>query len=158
MRKTIDVFCRASGHQVNWSKSEAIFFNTEVDRQQVISNILGVRMGTLPGKFLGTPLFGGKNNPNLWNNLIDACANRLEGWKSKWLTLSRWIMLLKAVPSSLPIFSMTTLKIPEKVINYINKGMRKFLWNDKEANDKIPLVVWDKVCQDKKAGGVGLRN
>lgn len=79
-------------------------------------------MGSLPGKFLGTPLFGGNNSPTLWNNLIDVCANRLEGWKSKWLTLSGRIMLLKSVLSALPIFSMTALKIPEKVINCINRG------------------------------------
>lgn len=36
--------------------------------------------------------------------------------------------------------------------------MSKFLWNGKEANDKIPLVVWDKVCKAKQVGGVGLRN
>ncbi|XP_059066322.1 uncharacterized protein LOC131857643 [Cryptomeria japonica] len=149
MRKTLDIFCKASGQQVNWSKSEAIFFNTEIGRQQAISNILGVRMGTLRGKFLGTPLFGGRNNLSLWKNLIEACANRLEGWKSKWISLSGRILLLKAVLSALPIFSMIALRIPEKVINFINRGMRKFLWNGKEANDKIPLVAWDKVCQDK---------
>lgn len=55
-------------------------------------------------------------------------------------------------------FLHETLKISDKVINCINRGMRNFLWNGKETADKIPLVAWDKFCQAKQAGGVGLRN
>ncbi|XP_059070802.1 uncharacterized protein LOC131860408 [Cryptomeria japonica] len=158
IRRTTNTFCRATGQQVNWEKSEVLFFNTKGNRQQEISNILGVKMGTLPGKFLGTPLFGGLNHTALWNNLIDSCANCLEGWKSKWLTLVGRIMFLKLVLSALPIYSMTALKIPKKVISYINRGMKKFLWNGKETTYKIPLVAWDKVCQSKQARGLGFWN
>lgn len=89
----------------------------------------------------------------LWHSLIDSSVNHLEGWKSKWLTLAGRLMLLKSVLSALPIYSMMALKILEKVISCINKGMRKFLWNGKEVSDKIPLMVLDKVCQPKLARG-----
>lgn len=93
----------------------------------------------------------------LWHSLIDSSVNQLEGWKRKWLTLAGRLMLLKSVLSALPIYSMMALKIPEKVIRCINRGMRKFLWNGKEAKDKIPLMAWDKVCQPKLTRGASLR-
>lgn len=89
IRRTIDTFCRATGQHVYWAKSEVMFFNTGGSRQQEITNILRVKMGTLPRKFLGTPLFGGPNCTDLWNSLIDSCVNHLEGWKIKWFTLAR---------------------------------------------------------------------
>lgn len=35
--------------------------------------------------------------------------------------------------------------------------MRKFFWNGSNDQQRIPLVAWDKICNPKDAGGVGLR-
>ncbi|XP_057863868.1 uncharacterized mitochondrial protein AtMg00310-like [Cryptomeria japonica] len=36
--------------------------------------------------------------------------------------------------------------------------MRKFFWNGANEQEKIPLLAWDKICQAKVRGGVGLRD
>ncbi|XP_059072399.1 uncharacterized protein LOC131873582 [Cryptomeria japonica] len=156
IKKTLDVFCDASDQQVNWAKSDIFFSNTDLRKQREIARILGVKVGTLPSRFLGTLLFGGPNRMSMLQRLMDSCVNKLEGWKSKWLTSAGRLLLLKSVLSAMPIYSMMCFKVLEKIVRSINQFMR--FWNGKSEQDKIPLVAWDKVCQPKLAGGAGLRN
>lgn len=116
-----------------------------------------MKSGTLPGRFLGTPLFGGGNRTHLWQILFDSCVNKLEGWKYKWLTSAGRLLLLKSVLLAMLIYSMMCFKIPNKISSSINQFMRNFFWNGKGEQDKIPLVAWDKVCQPRQVGGVGPR-
>ena len=53
---------------------------------------------------------------------------------------------------------MMCLNIPTKFIQCVEKKMRKLFWNGSQESDKIPLLSWDKMCQPKKWGGVGLRD
>ena len=73
----------------------------------------------LPNKYLGMPLFQGKNCANLWKELIDSCIKRLDGWKGKWLSFARRIFLLQTVILAIPTYSMSCLKIPMEVLKYI---------------------------------------
>lgn len=116
IRKSLDIFCIASGQQVNWSKSNIFFFNMDLRKQREIVRILGVNIGNLSGRFLGTPLFGGSNRTGLWHRLMDNYVNKLEGWKSKWLTLVGRLMLLKLVLLEMPIYSMMCLKVQRKLL------------------------------------------
>lgn len=59
IKRALDIFCNASRQQVNWRKSDIFFFNTDPRKQREIIKILGVKASTLPGRFLGTFLFGG---------------------------------------------------------------------------------------------------
>lgn len=54
--------------------------------------------------------------------------------------------MLKLVVFSITLYSMSCLRIPKKIIKVIKKGMRKFFWHGNQDKDKIPLLVWDKIC------------
>lgn len=41
-----------------------------------------MKSGLLPGKYLGTPLFGGACKSSLSKDLVDVCLKRMDGWKS----------------------------------------------------------------------------
>ena len=116
-----------------------------------------IKKSLLPSKYLGIPLFQGVNKPMLWKNLVDNCLKCLDSWKGRWLTYAGRILLLQSVILAIPIFFMSYLKIPIKVLRYIEQRMRKFLWNGVQEEDKIPLVAWDQLCKPKKYGGVGIR-
>lgn len=117
-----------------------------------------MKKGSLPSKYLGIPLFGGANRSVVWKDLFESCIHRMDGWKSKWLTLAGQILMLKSVVSSILVFSMICLQIPKKLIKVIGQRMRKFFWNGAIEQDKVPLLACDKICQAKVKGGVGLRN
>ncbi|XP_059064784.1 uncharacterized protein LOC131856859 [Cryptomeria japonica] len=133
-------------------------FGFKVGTQRAIARLFGIRIGQLPGKFLGTLLFVGASKTKIWKGLLDGCKAKMEGWKSKWLTLVGRILILKSVISAMPIFSMACFKLPGTIIKNIQQKMRKFLWNNKQDQDKIPLMAWDRVCKPKGGGGAGLRD
>lgn len=101
MKETLDIYEKASGQKVNWHKSKKNFFNCKPCKQREICRILGMKVGSLSSKYLGIPFFGGVNKSELWKKLIDSCINKMEGWKSKWLTSAGRILMLKTVVSAI---------------------------------------------------------
>lgn len=47
---------------------------------------------------------------------------------------------VKSVVSAVPIFSMMCLKIPKKVIDLVERQMRKFFWSGAGEEKKWPLL------------------
>ncbi|XP_059066517.1 uncharacterized protein LOC131053069 [Cryptomeria japonica] len=158
MKQVLDRYSWATGQEINWQKSEIIFFHTKVGAQRAIARLFGIRIGQLPKKFLGMLLFAGVGKMEIWKGLIDGCKEKMEGWKSIWLTLASCILMLKSVISAMPIFSMAFFKLPGMIIKNIQPKMRKFMWNGKQDQDKIPLMAWDRVCKLKGGGAVGFRD
>ncbi|XP_057827439.2 uncharacterized protein LOC131038893 [Cryptomeria japonica] len=75
MEKVLDKFSWASGQEINWNKSEIFFFHTEVGSQRAIVRLFGIRIGQLPGKFLGMLLFVGAGKTKIWKGLLDGRKN-----------------------------------------------------------------------------------
>lgn len=48
--------------------------------------------------------------------------------------------------------------MPKKVIKMIEAICRSYLWSGEANVTKIALVVWDKVCLPKSAGGLSILN
>ncbi|XP_059066721.1 uncharacterized protein LOC131044985 [Cryptomeria japonica] len=156
MKETLDIYEKASGQKVNWNKSEIFFFNTKPCKQREVCKILSMKVGSLPGKYLGIPFFGDANKFDLWKNLIDSCINKMDGWKSRWLTLVGRISMLRTVVSTIPIYSMMCLKIPKKAKIRGGAGLRdwhkmntalgaKLVWNIYTN----PNQMWVKVLRAK---------
>lgn len=67
------------------------------------------------------------------------------------------LIILKSVLESIPIYWLNLFKIPSAVIAKIDKIRKDFLWNGSNPNHrKLHLIKWDKVCKDKKIGGLGI--
>ena len=109
-------------------------------------------------QYLGIPFFVGTNKAELWNNLIEKCQKNMEGWRGKWLSLARQILMLQTVISAMLVFAMMCLDIPKKVVCILEQKMRNFSWNGSNEGDKIPLLAWENIYRSKDEGGVGIRN
>ena len=90
-------------------------------------------------QYLGIPFFVGTNKAELWNNLIEKCQKNMEGWRGKWLSLARQILMLQTVISAMLVFAMMCLDIPKKVVHILEQKMRIFSWNGSNEGDKIAL-------------------
>eukprot|EP01018_Ginkgo_biloba_P012926 Gb_13551 [translate_table: standard] len=53
---------------------------------------------------------------------------------------------------------MSVFKMPASIRSKIEKIQRTFLWAGLEGKKRLPLMTWDKVYLEKKAGGIGLRD
>lgn len=48
--------------------------------------------------------------------------------------------------------------LSKHLIKVIEKRSRSFLWGDAEEGKKMHLLSWDCIVQDKKEGGLGIKN
>lgn len=52
---------------------------------------------------------------------------------------------------------MQTALLPKSVTNYMDKIQRQFLWGSTAEKRKLHNVKWEKVCNHKNEGGLGIR-
>jgi hypothetical protein len=55
---------------------------------------MNINQGCLPRKYLGIPLFQGKNKSKLWKGLAQKKFRNMDGWKGKWLSSAGRIIML----------------------------------------------------------------
>ncbi|CAA7042519.1 unnamed protein product [Microthlaspi erraticum] len=84
-------------------------------------------------------------------------ASKLAGWKSRTLSLAGRITLTKSVLCSIPVHSMSSVKLPESTLNRLDRVARDFVWGSTAEKRKQHLLCWDKVCKPKEEGGLGIR-
>ena len=89
---------------------------------------------------------------------MDQLRNRLNSWGSKYVSVGDRIILLNSVLNVIPMFYLSFMKIPEKVVRTVILIQRDFLWGGFRDGRKICWVKWRKVCQPRCKGGLGVRD
>ncbi|KAH9722962.1 reverse transcriptase domain-containing protein [Citrus sinensis] len=144
----LDVFCTSSGEKVNKAKTH-IFFSKNV------STGTARKIGQM---YLGMPLLHSRVSKNTYQGIVDTIERRLSGWNASHLSLAGKITLAQSVIQVVPIYAMQTTSLPVCVKAKIDQACKKFIWSRANPQWKISLVSWDKVCQPKSCGGLGLKN
>lgn len=154
----LNKFCEGSGQKINLKKSH-IHFSRNVDNQlaHTISSTAGIPLVNNFGKYLGVPSIHGRKTSALYREVLDRVKNRLEGWKTKYLSFAGRHTLLQSVLSAIPMYSMQTSMLPLGVCYELEKISRKFLWGSKQGERKCNLVKWEVVTKPKSKGGLGIK-
>jgi hypothetical protein len=58
----------------------------------------------------------------------------------------------------MPVYYMSISPLPKKTTTELTSLMRKFLWGTVTKKRYLALITWATVCQDKQAGGLGIRD
>ncbi|KAG7557811.1 Reverse transcriptase domain [Arabidopsis suecica] len=158
IRTVLEKFCLASGQKVSLEKSK-IFFSNNVSREleRLISAESGIESTRELGKYLGMPILQKRINKETYGEVLERVASRLAGWKSQTLSFAGRITLTKAVLSSIPIHTMSSIILPAATLDRLDKMSRTFLWGGKPDKKKMHLLSWKKVCRPKAEGGLGIR-
>jgi hypothetical protein len=91
--------------------------------------------------------------------LLDRFDYYLAGWKVALLSRGGSLALLAAVLDSLPTYFISSLLLPIPILQKIDKERRSFFWaGDDHCSGAQCLVAWDKVCQSKASGSLGVKN
>lgn len=83
-----------------------------------------------------------------WENLdpvIKMFEPRLAGWNSKFLYKGRILSLIKNTLMNLPIYYLSHLTIPVKVVRRLEAIQCHILWDDEEGRRRFHLVKWKDV-------------
>jgi len=130
-------FEMASGLKVNFYKSSLIGVNVPRDFMEAACRFLHCREGCVPFNYLGLPVGANSKKVLTWMPMLDKLRNRLNSWGSKYVSLGGRIVLLNSVLNAIPIFFLSFLKIPTKVVKMVTKIQREFLWGGVKGGRKI---------------------
>ncbi|MCH79404.1 LINE-1 reverse transcriptase like [Trifolium medium] len=151
-------FHMVSGLKVNFWKSCLMGVNVPSEFLDLACSFLNCRQGVIPFKYLGLPVGANPKRLSTWEPLLDYLNKRLNSWGKKHISFGGRIVLINSVLNSIPIFYMSFLKMPIQVVKLIIQIQRNFLWGGVNGGRKISWISWKTVCQEKKEGGLGVRD
>ncbi|CAL1400945.1 unnamed protein product [Linum trigynum] len=152
---TLVCFQSVTGLKINLDKS-MMFTVGDVPEPSFLAAIFGCNWSSEPTKYLGLPLGDRPNSISIWNPVISKYHNRLQGWRSRFLSLGARIVLNQSILNSLSVYHFSLLKAPKTVLNTMEKIQRKFLWCGGQQESKFHLIRWDTCKASKQRGGLGV--
>ena len=68
------------------------------------------------------------------------------------------ITLIRSTLSNLPIYFMSIFQLPRAARMRLEQIQKDFLWGGGALEQKLHLVRWPIVCEDKSKGGLGVKS
>eukprot|EP00253_Pinus_taeda_P022384 PITA_22384 len=155
-RDILHLFSRASGMEINFSKSTIFFFNTHQAVQSHLSRLLGFKIGSLPSRYLGAPLTLKPWQKAHWEKILANMQRRCKHWTNRALNFAGRLVLTKAILQAIPQYMLSILLAPKGILDQIRCIQCSFLWSGNSEKKKWSLVAWKKLCRPKNRGGLNL--
>lgn len=149
-------YAESIGLQINFHKSTLIPINMNQQDANHISEIFGCTVGAMPFTYLGLPV--GTTRPTVADlmPMVVSMERRLSATNCL-LPYGAKLTLVNSVLTSLVIYAMCTLRLPPRIVEYLDKLRRTCLWR-KKTDDSVKcnsLAAWDLICRPKDKGGLG---
>ena len=119
IKKMLEAFKRVSGLEVNKDKYQIFYFNMPTITHTNISKILEFAEGSLPSKYLGTPLLEGKASQRHWKELLDKMESKLNNWMHQSLNFPSKLTLVKVVLQAMSSYVFSVLAAPKAILKKI---------------------------------------
>lgn len=91
-------------------------------------NFLNCSEGWIPFIYSRLPVGANPRSISTWEHMFDQLRGRLNSKGHKYISFGGHIVLLNSVLNSIPIFYLSFLKMPTKVVKQIVRIQIKFLW------------------------------
>ena len=157
--EVLSIYEAASGQKLNMEKSEMSYSrNIEPEKINMLQTKLTFKAVEGHEKYLGLPTFIGSYKKRVFQVIQDRVWKKLKGWKGQCLSQAGREVLIKAVAQAIPTYAMQCFRLPESILDEMEKMCRSFFWGQQKEEKKIAWVAWDKLFLPKKEGGLGIRN
>ncbi|MCH88363.1 LINE-1 reverse transcriptase like, partial [Trifolium medium] len=132
--------------------------NVSVEFMEMACTFLNCIKGGVPFKYLGLPVGANPRRLTTWAPLLESLRKKLNTWGNKHISLGGRLVLINSVLNSIPIFYLSFMKMPAQVLKKVIRIQREFLWGGVNGGKKLSWIKWKVVCQEKKNGGLGVRD
>lgn len=141
-------------------EKSSVFFAKGIERERndAITQELGIREVLAHDKYLGLPTYIGRSKKRAFIPINDRIGNRLSGWMHKLVSWAGREVLIKAVAQAIPTYAMSILKLPKDICHSIQAPINKFWWNHGGESKKIHWISSARLCRRKEDGGLGFRD
>lgn len=146
------LFTKISGLTINYEKSNIVTFGMDQAEVEMASAIIGCEPTELPITYIGMPLTVRKSGRSAYMPLIEKLEKKFQGWRCKIISRGGRLQLVTSVLSSIPIYFMSSFKLPKWVIKRLDRIRRDFLWGKNDGARGISLINWPTVCLPKELG------
>lgn len=158
MKSVLRCFELVSGLKVNYKKTRLIGVNVAEDFNHQATVFLHCKSGPVHFKYLGLPVGANPRSVSTWEPIIQSMEKKLVVWKDRFLSFGGRVTLINPVSNSIPIYFLSYLRIPKKVLKILINIQRNFFWRGSSENRKIAWVRWETICKPREIGGLGIKN
>ncbi|XP_026419961.1 uncharacterized protein LOC113315933 [Papaver somniferum] len=118
-----------------------------------------VKMQRMPlrEKYLGIPLFVGRNKNASFEDIVDKIAFRLQSWLGESVNQAGRSTQIQVVTGSMAEFQMSCMYIPDKIIKKLESLQRNYWWNKKLKQGGY-FIGWKELNNPKRFGGLGFKS
>lgn len=109
-------------------------------------------------RYLGLPEHIGRKRNGVYSYVMQRVQHKMDSWYNRFLSQAGKEVLLKAVITALLTYTMSCFMLPHGLVKKITSAMCRFWWSSAKDRNRIPWVVWDKITESKKDGGIGIRD
>jgi hypothetical protein len=132
-KSILNLFGQASGLQCNLSKSSVAPIQCLEAERLLTMEILFCSAKNFPCTYLGLPLSIHKPPKEALQLLVDKVSDYLPGWKASLMNLAGRLIMVRAVLTASPIYSMLAIDLPKWAIKAADKIRRGFGRNTSAA-------------------------
>lgn len=127
-----------SGQCINFSKSAITFSaRTPSEVKLRVKAALGIDAEGGLGKYLGLPEHFGRKKRDIFASILDRIRRKAQSWTSRFLFGAGKQVLLKAVLTAIPCYSMTCFKLPKSLCKQIQSLLTRFWWDANPEKRKM---------------------
>lgn len=138
LKEILQNLALSSGLKVNYHKSCLVPINMGHEKASSLAAVFGCVVGSFPFTYLGLPMGLTKPQVRDYDPLICRIERKLSA-SSQFLSYVGRLQLVNSVISSLPTYYMCSLKLPDTVIEIIDKHRKNCLWRGSEFRKKVTI-------------------
>jgi hypothetical protein len=157
LKGILQAFTQSTGLNVNHAKSCLLPINIDEEKATQMAGVFGYQVGTYPFTYLGLPM--GTTKPRVED--FSPLVSKIERISATiyWLSMAGRATWVDSAVSSIPIYSLCSVKMHVTNLNSIDRARKHGLWRGSDVAGKgKPLLAWEKVTAPKDKGGLGLKN
>jgi hypothetical protein len=91
--------------------------------------------------------------------ILTRMLGKIKGGRAKILSQVGRTVLIKAIASSIPSYTMSTFFVPKSLCTALDKSFKDFLWEfPKGKSRNLSLKSWHSICMPCHLGGLSICN
>ncbi|KAA3451689.1 reverse transcriptase [Gossypium australe] len=132
--------------------------DVDLETQEQVGGILGVRISNNPEKYLGLLTMVGRRKKHAFVDIKERFVKLLNNWSLRFLSAGGKEVSLKSILQAILIYAMQCFKLSISLCRDLENLMCKFWWRNSKTNKGIHWCKRSDMCIPKAKGGLGFKD